>query len=132
MAYKIAVEERVILSIAVVAEIAKIMPSGQAPLEDVAHLGVDGRGKSGLERHGVVKVSGSGNNRVARLTSVARKLPDAYEPAMTEVEKRWRDTYGARVVTELRKSLKAVGAEAASDLPDHVVVDVNRWRAGAR
>jgi hypothetical protein len=131
MAYKIAVEERVLLGVAVVAEIARVMPTGQAPLEDVAHLGVDGRGKSSLERHGVVTVKGSGKNRVARLTSVARRLPEVYEPAMAEVEKRWRDTYGDRVVTELRKSLEAVGAKLASDLPDHVVVYVNRWRAGA-
>ncbi len=129
MAYKVAVEQRVILSIAVAAEIAKVMPSGEAPLEAVAHLGVDGRGKSGLERHGVVKVSGPGKNRIARLTSIARRLPDAYEPVMAGVEKQWRETYGSRVVTELRKRLEAVDTKVASDLRDHVVVDVHRWRA---
>lgn len=122
MAFKVDCEARFILAISDVARIAELMPTGEAPLADVAALGVTGEGKSGLERHGVVKVSGRGNNRIARLTPVAQRLPGGYEPVMAHVEAKWRERVGGRVVTDLRKSLEKVEGRVRAGLADHVLL----------
>jgi hypothetical protein len=99
------------------------MPHGAAPLAEVpVVLGVNGLGRSALERHGVVQVSGSGPARIATLTVRGIHVRDAYAPVVAHVTREWCERYGKETVDHLVDALRTVDATAAGDRPDHVLV----------
>ena len=123
MAFLVDYEDRMPFPMAVAALIAQTMPGGAVPLADVPPvLAVDGAGKSGLERHGVVKVRGRGGQRVATLTPTGVRIRDAYQPTVDDVERSWRERYGAETVGDLVTALARVDAKLPGDLPDHILV----------
>ena len=92
-----------------------IDPERGTPMREVprfAHLSGDGR--SGLERHGFVKV-GPKPKQVAKLTPIGAHFRDVYGPYTAAVEDRWRDVYGDAVVTKVRVALE----KAAPPGPAH-------------
>ena len=115
----------------VVIDILRRIPAAGVPLKEQPPLaGATGDGKSGFERHGVLKVKAdkSGAKRV-HLTPLAQRLLDAYEPGAAEIERRWREEYGAVVVDRLRSALEAVVPKLGppSDPPHHLWVV---WQGG--
>lgn len=122
MAFLVDYEDRMPFPMATAALLAHAMPAGAVPLADVPPvLALDGAGKSGLERHGIVKVTGRGHQRVARLTPIGVQIRDAYEPTVDDVERSWRTRYG-ETVGDLVTALARVDAKLPGDLPDHVLV----------
>ena len=113
---------------AVVAMLGRAMPTGAAPLSALPRvLGVNGLGKSALERHGVVRVSEGGDDRVATLTAVGERICDAHERIVRRVTGDWRSRYTPDVIDALSGSLADVDNGLGDDLPDHVLV---RYAAG--
>ena len=107
--------------------LAKSMPDGELPLVRLPRiLGVDGSGKTGLERHGIVFVEGSGEQAIVQLTSEGLAIRDGHARSLSRVGEDWRRYYGRSVVEELSKSLGEVDAELPRDLPDYVVIQ--HWR----
>ena len=89
----------------------RIPPSG-VPLESQPPLGrATGDGKSGFERHGVLKVKTDkrGQKRV-HLTGLSKMLLQRYESGPEQIEGDWRDEYGRAVVDRLRAALEATAA----------------------
>ena len=110
----------------VVIDILRRIPSDGVPLHAQPPLaGTTGEGKSGFERHGVleVKADKEGEKRVY-LTALAERVADRYEDGASEIEGRWRDEYGARVVDRLRAALEATipALGAPPDPPHHLWV----------
>jgi len=102
--------------------------ASSAPLRALPRrLGVNGSGKSGLERHGLVIVDpGPSTDRAARLTPLGERVRDSYTQLVTEVENAWRDRYGAASVLALRSALEDVNGRLADDPPDDVWVTMIR------
>lgn len=83
-----------------------IDPKKGTPMAEVGRCAdLSGTGKSGLERHGVVKI-GPKPQQIAKLTWIGKRLREAYEPATAAVEHRWREVYGDARVTKLRSALE--------------------------
>ena len=123
MAFTIDYEERSLFSLAVSATVARCMPDGALALDQVPPiLGVNGTGKTSLERHGAVRVTGTGQERVAHLTSVGVEMRERHAPIVADVEGMWRDRYGQEIVDDLAASLRRVDSRLGGDLPDHVLV----------
>ena len=122
MAFTIDHEERAYgFPMGVAAQLARAMPTPSVPFDTLrAILSVRGDGRSGLERHGFVRVSENG--RTATLTDRGVWVRDAYEPGIVEVTQAWRDRYGADVVDALTANLATVDEQLAHDLPDHVLI----------
>ena len=94
----------------VVIDILRRIPAKGVPLNEQPPLaGATGDGRSGFERHGVLKVKTDkrGEQRV-HLTSLAKRLLDRYEDGASEIEGCWREEYGVDVVHRLRTALEAV------------------------
>jgi hypothetical protein len=124
MAFTIDFEEEARFSMAVAAILRRAMPTRSVPLGTLPPvLGVDGSGKSGLERHGVVRVTGKGGDRVASLTRVGAWICDSYERIAAGVAGTWLDIYGDAVTSSLAK----IDEQLTPDLPDYVLV---RYVAG--
>lgn len=67
MAFTIDYEEQAGFPMAVAAMLAQAMAGGPLPLDEVPPmLGVNGSGKSLLERHRVAQVTGKGKQRLAK------------------------------------------------------------------
>lgn len=80
---------------------------------------VSGSGRSGLERHGIVRV-GPGSpkrDRLVRLTRRGARHRDAYESLAVKVERDWRAAFGNPAVEALRGALDALDNEWDDDLP---------------
>jgi hypothetical protein len=123
IAFTIDFEERARFPMALAAGLARAMPGGALPLRDVPpFLGVNGAGKSLLERHGIVRVNGEGAHRIATLTPSGIRIRESYEATMLGVARAWRERYGDDIVDDLSASLAAVDDQLAGDLPDHVLV----------
>jgi hypothetical protein len=93
------------------------------PLGDVPPvLRIRGNGKSGLERHGVVKVTtetiDGRDTEVVRLTPRGVVIRDSYRPLARGVEDEWLSRYGS-VVADLRGSLEALDDDLLPGLADH-------------
>ena len=98
-----------------------IDPKKGTPMAEVSPFaGLSGDGRSGLERHGVVKV-GPKPDQVAKLTPRGQRVREVYAPHTAAVEDRWRVTYGDGAVTKLRAAL----TKAAPPGPAHPYLD---WR----
>lgn len=107
--------------------LTKFMPDGNVPLVRLPGiLGVDGSWKTGLERHGIVFVEGSGEQAIVQLTARGNAIRDGHARSLSRVEQDWHHHYGPTVVKELSKSLEEVDAELPRDLPDYVVI--RHWR----
>ena len=92
-----------------VIDVLRHIPPSGVPLEQQPPLArATGDGKSGFERHGVLKVKAakSGKKRV-HLTWLSKRLLERYEVGASEIEGRWRDEYGAEAVDRLRAALEA-------------------------
>ncbi len=83
-----------------------IDPENGTPLAEVPRFAcLSGTGRSGLERHGVVKV-GPKPRQVAKLTPIGQRVRELYGSHVATVEQRWRDVYGEAAVTKLRAELE--------------------------
>ena len=123
VAFLIDYEDRARFPMFAAAQLADTMPAGKVPLVDLPPiLGVTGAGKSGLERHGIVRVTGSGDRRIASLTPVGTQIRDAYVPTVAGIGDGWDERYGTALVADLRAALERVDEKLDDDLPDHVVV----------
>ncbi len=126
-AFTIDYEEIVGESMLLHALLAKTMPTSRLPLKDLPReLGVDGSGRGGLERHGIVRVTGSKERPIVHRTPKGLQIRDGHAATVKTVLTRWRNHYGASVVGDLDRSLRAVDARLPDDLPDYVVVRF--WR----
>ena len=127
MAFTIDVEERTGFPMDMAAMLARSMPGPTALLTALPRLlGVTGNGKSLLERHGLVRVSGEGSAKVATLTQLGQRVRRAHAPTVTVTEQDWRAHCGA-AATELAHALAAIDTRLPAELPDHVTV---RYVAG--
>jgi hypothetical protein len=93
------------------------------PLDDVSPvLRISGNGKSGLERHGVVKVTTEAidgrDTDVMRLTPIGVVVRDSYRPLARGIEDEWLSRYG-NVVADLRATLEALNDDLLPGLADH-------------
>ena len=126
MAFTIAYEE-LNGNMLTAALLTKSMPDGSSPLVQLPPiLGVDGSGGTGLERHGIVSVEGSGEQAIAHLTARGTAIRDGHVRSLTKVEEGWRHQYGRTVVENLSKCLEEVDAELPGDLPDYITI--GHWR----
>lgn len=94
----------------IVIDILRRIPPDGVPLKEQPPLaGATGDGKSGFERHGVLKVkTGKDGEKRVHLTPLAERVAARYEDGASEIEGRWREEYGADVVDRLRAALEAV------------------------
>jgi hypothetical protein len=87
--------------------VLQIDPKKGTPMRDVPTARLSGDGKSGLERHGIVKV-GPKPQQIAKLTPLGQRVREIYEPHVLLVEDRWRDVYGDSKVSRVRATLEKV------------------------
>ncbi|MDQ3675912.1 MAG: hypothetical protein M3401_03765 [Actinomycetota bacterium] len=127
MAFTIDVEERTGFPMGMAAMLARSMPGPTASLTVLPQLlGVTGNGKSLLERHGLMRVSGAGSAKVATLTPLGEQVRDAHTSVVSATEQDWHQRHGA-AAAELAGALAAVEARLPAGLPAHVAV---RYVAG--
>jgi hypothetical protein len=97
-------------------------------LGQVSSSGVNGTGKSLLERHLVVVVEpgrpGDMNRRV-HLTPKGRRGRDSYPYLVMEIERNWRSRYGADHLVSLRTALESLDRDFDAGLPDYP--DTTAW-----
>ena len=90
--------------------------------------GVNGTGRSGFERHGLVTVESKprgGGERLVALTPLGKRACDRYPTRVVDIEKRWRSQFGSRLIKDVRASLEALDGRLSNDLPDFP--DVSGW-----
>lgn len=123
MAFTIDYEEAAGLGLAVVGLLGGAMPTGSTPLSALpGALGVNGSGKSALERHGVVRVTEAEHDRVATLTAVGERICNTHERIVARVTDDWRSRHTPDLIDALIASLAEVDRRLGDDLPDHVLV----------
>jgi hypothetical protein len=123
VAFTIDFEEQGWRTMAGSAFLTRAMPTRSVAFDSLPKvLEVAGNGRSGLERHGILRVTGKDDARVATLTKTGEWIRDNHDSIIDRVTRLWRDRYGADVVDALAASLAAVDAQLARDLPDYVVV----------
>ncbi len=84
--------------------------------------GVNGTGKSRLERHLVVVVEPgrpSDMNRRVYLTPKGKRGRDSYPHLVMEIERNWRSRYGSDHVVNLRTTLESLDRDFGAGLPDY-------------
>ena len=87
-------------------------------------LGVNGAGKSGLERHGVVSVRPDpkdGRVNVAVLSTIGRRVRDDYPVIVRKVESDWVSRYGSSALSAVRDTLERLLPALDPDLPDALI-----------
>ena len=126
MAFTIDVEERTGFPMGIAAMLAQSMSGPTTPLAALPRLlGVTGNGKSLLERHGLLQVSGTGSAKLATLTPMGERVRDAHAPTVTATEQNWQA--GNRTdYAELAVALAAVDPRLPAGLPDHIAVRYTR------
>ena len=90
--------------------------------------GVNGTGKSLLERHLVVVVEPgrpSDMNRRVHLTPKGKRGRDSYPHLVMEIERDWRSRYGADHLGNLRTTLESLDRDFDAGLPDYP--DTTAW-----
>ena len=90
--------------------------------------GVNGTGKSPLERHLVVVVEPgrpSDMNRRVHLTPKGKRARDSYPHLVMEIERNWRSRYGADHLMNLRTTLESLDRDFDAGLPDYP--NTTRW-----
>jgi hypothetical protein len=103
--------------------LARTMPTRSVPFDSLPKmLEVSGNGASALERHGILRVSGKDNARIATLTKTGEWICDNHDAIISRVTHSWRSRYGVDVVDTLAARLADVDAELDDDLPDYVFV----------
>ena len=122
MAFTIDVEELTGFPMGMAAMLARSMPGPTAPLAALPRLlGITGGGKSLVERHGLIRVSGAGSATVATLTPLGERVRDAHASTVTATEQDWHARHGP-AAAELAGALAAVDARLPAGLPEHVAV----------
>lgn len=103
--------------------LARAFPTDQLPVHAVpSSLHIDGSGKGSLERHGIVRVTGQGDDRVAELTPRGRELVANHAGRLRAIVEGWRARYGGQLVEGLERALRTVDEKLPNDLPDYVIV----------
>jgi len=129
VAFMVDFESVVHFPMGMAAGLRRTLPDGAVPFADVPRvLEVNGSGKSALERHGVVRVTGRGDRRVVTLTESARRLANAYDGILADVTAHWRERYGGGVVDSLAAVLSQVDEQVGIGLPDYVIVRYSNAR----
>ena len=81
----------------------------------------------GMERWGYVRIAPDPNDArakppgrdwVVRLKPGGRQARDVGQPLFSEIEKRWRERFGAKEIENLRESLWAIARQTEKALPD--------------
>lgn len=119
MAFTIDYEGRAGCALSVAALLARAIPGGAVSLGDLPPiLGVNGSGRSGLERHRIVAVS---EGRVT-LTAAGRRIRDGHATRLNQVSEQWRERYGSAAIDSLVSALGAVDDRVEQGLPDFVLI----------
>ena len=87
-------------------------------------LGVNGGGKSGLERHGVLSVrpdTGDGRVNVAHLSTIGQRVRDDYPVIVGTIESDWARRYGSSALSTVRDTLERMLPALDPDLPDALI-----------
>jgi hypothetical protein len=87
-------------------------------------LGVNGLGKSALERHGVVSIGPDPNNargRLAHLSTLGQRVRDQYDGVVHDVESDWADRFGRSNVATIRHTLETMLPAFHPGHPDALV-----------
>jgi hypothetical protein len=87
-------------------------------------LGVNGSGKSGLERHGLVTVRPDPDDRpikVAELSPKGQRARDAYAVLVRNVESDWTARFGASAMAAVRDVLESTLPATDPTLPDALI-----------
>jgi hypothetical protein len=122
MAFTIEYEENAHFPMAIAAKLAT-MPSSAVLMHDLPEaLGVNGSGKSFLERHGFVRVTNNNKKRLASLTPTGLRVREAYQPTVSTVAHGLRRSYGEAIIDELVACLTSVDTQLDDGLPDCVLI----------
>jgi hypothetical protein len=87
-------------------------------------LGVNGGGRSALERHGVVSIRPDPNNargRLAHLSPLGQQVRDTYGVRVQDVESDWAAGFGRSNVATIRHTLETMLAAFQPGHPDALV-----------
>jgi hypothetical protein len=123
VAFTIDFEEQGWRTMAGSALLVRAMPTRSVAFDSLPEvLSVAGDGKSALERHGILRVSGHDDARIATLTKTGEWICDNHDSIIDRVTQEWRNRYGADVLDALIASLAEVDARLGRALPDYVVV----------
>ena len=95
--------------------------AGMAVAEAKRLGGVNGSGRSTLERHKLVVVESG----AAILTPHGRRVRDRYPARVLKIEDDWCGLYGREHVSDLRASLEHFDNKIDLDVPDYI--DVSGW-----
>lgn len=87
------------------ANVLRFIPDRGTPVSRLP----DGYWLATMARHGFVVLSKDG--ATVKLTSMGKRLRDAYLPTLAAIEDEWRQRYGTDLVDELRGALDAVVAQ---------------------
>lgn len=92
------------------------------PIENVPRvLGVNGNGRSGLERHDLVAVQsgpGDGPSRIAQLTPKGQRVRDRYTALVRNVESDWTERFGLSAIAAVRDTVETILPALDPTLPD--------------
>jgi DNA-binding MarR family transcriptional regulator len=112
------------------ANFIRFIPAGGVPLRDVSAL-AEITNLGGLERWGYVTVEPDPADsratpprldRVVRPTAAAQRAQHIWRPLTAEIERRWRDRFGADQITALTGALRAIVGGTGLVLPPYLPV----------
>ena len=94
------------------------------PLSEAKKIAdVNGTGRAGLERHGLVVVKAEagarGNQRTVFLTALGRRVCNRFSGRLVEIEHHWSHRYGSKVVELLRSTLESMDQQLDTSFPDY-------------
>ncbi len=95
------------------------------PMDDLPTvLGVNGGGKSGLERHGLVTAGPDPEDRpikVAQLSLPGQRARDTYAELVRNVESEWAARFGLSTIAAVRDALESTLPALDPNLPDALI-----------
>lgn len=100
------------------------LSSNGMPLSEASKIAdVNGTGRAGLERHGLVTViaepSTRGKQRTVVLTALGKRVCRRYPARVVDVERLWRSKFGSKVVESLRSAVESIDERLDGDFPDY-------------
>jgi len=139
VAFALAFETDAGVSLAISANVLRVIGEGGAPVRDIPVLaGVSkeavAMAEGWLDKQGFIEIEGKGVSRYAHLTPKGQAAKRDYIDRVAEIERDWRDTLGEGEIERLRGSLeKLAGAgDEMSPLFPGVAPYPDGWRAKLR